>query len=214
MLRKFWLSLLALRELGIRRVILYGIYRIGLMTGYFRWRTPIVKQERISKPLNFQPVFSLPERSELTRLLGDQLHGLIQEADEILDQQVRLFGGDPVPLRLDPAGADKHWTNSEPLGQRRQNHLGTGPLRWALPWDAPISPPGRAVLGCLWSYWEVFTLSNPFIVGQTGSWAGSSVAVDRNLMPPGIFNSDAFQPCGSTICSRRLSITHPAYPRR
>jgi len=179
MLRKFWLSLLALRELGIRRVILYGIYRIGLMTGYFRWRTPIVKQERISKPLNFQPVFSLPERSELTRLLGDQLHGLIQEADEILDQQVRLFGGDPVPLRLDPAGADKHWTKFRTAPGKDVKFIWE-PARFG--WAFTL---GRAYLAAgderyaaaFWSYWEVFTRSNPVNCGP--NWQSGQEAALR-----------------------------------
>jgi hypothetical protein len=33
------LAIKALRELGLRQLVLYGIYQLGLKSGYFRWRT-------------------------------------------------------------------------------------------------------------------------------------------------------------------------------
>lgn len=178
MFRKFWLSLLAMQELGVRRVVMYGLYRLGLMTGYFRWRTPARKLVKNSKPLNFQPVFTLPEKVELINLLGDQLPALLQEADEILEGKVRQFGGDPVPLRLDPAGTDRHWTKFKTAPGKDIKFIWE-PARFG--WAFTL---GRAYLAAgderyaaaFWSYWEVFTQSNPVNCGP--NWqSGQEVAL-------------------------------------
>lgn len=178
MLRKLWLGLLALRELGIRRVFLFGIYRIGLFTGYFRWRTPARKQRQTSQQPTFQPVFTLPEKAELMGLLGGQLAELIQEAEEILDGKVRLFGGDPVSLLLNPNGAEKHWTKFRVnAGEDIKFIWEPGRFGWAFTLGrAYLATGDERYAAAFWSYWEVFTASNPVNCGP--NWqSGQEVAL-------------------------------------
>lgn len=178
MLRKIRIGLLAMQELGVQQVMLYGLYRLGLITGYFRWRTPSRKQKIPAKQLVFKPVFTLPEKDTLIELLGNQFHRLRREADEILDRQVRLFGGDPVPLVLSPKGADKHWTKTK-ISSGEDIKLIWEPARFG--WAFTL---GRAYLvsgderyaAAFWLYWEEFTESNPVNCGP--NWeSGQEVAL-------------------------------------
>jgi hypothetical protein len=136
--RRLPLPIKALRELGLRQLALYAWYRLALRSGYLHQVTPASKdlryhsnneivepkaapQHRISKPASLpgylSPItnlFQLPDRSALLTLLGQQgLATLLAEADEIVHGQVRLFGGEPVPLLLVTPEPLQHWTTYE-----------------------------------------------------------------------------------------------------
>ncbi len=112
--RRFRIALSAVQELGPASLALYGLYRFGLATGHYRRVTP-PKPYRSSLPpgfalQSFPTILSVPMRSQLRELLGGYAQNLVSEADEILQGQIHLFGGEPVPLVLQPPGPLRHWT--------------------------------------------------------------------------------------------------------
>lgn len=105
------LILKAFSELGPRQVGQYVLYQAGLRSGYYRWRTPPGEPEHpVTYPIHLEKL-PVPEKDSLLLKLSDPAQ---EEAsalgDEIRSGQVRLFGGPPVPLRLDPQTPLKHWT--------------------------------------------------------------------------------------------------------
>jgi hypothetical protein len=113
MVRKLTVAIKAGRQLGWRMVWHYAWYQLQLRTGIFRRRTPSRESYSLDRPevVLCLPLFELPERSRLAEVLGDKADLLIQEADEIAAGKVRLFGGEPQPLKLVPGGELKHWTD-------------------------------------------------------------------------------------------------------
>jgi len=56
----------------------------------------------------------LPDRTHLAEILGEcGRAALLAEAEEIAAGRVRLFGGEPVPLSLEPPEPLLHWTDYE-----------------------------------------------------------------------------------------------------
>lgn len=104
-------TLKALFQLGPGPLSLYGLYRLGLATGHYQRvvRSALERAERFS---SLQPLFSLPRQKEVRKILGkDGQAALLMEADEIVKGKVRLFGGEPVPLRLAFEGPLRPWTD-------------------------------------------------------------------------------------------------------
>jgi hypothetical protein len=101
------LVLKAAHQLGIPSLVSYARYQLGLRSGYYRRVTSSPPQIPAGV---FQPVIHLPSRQELTNALGEQTGSLLEEAAEIVQGRVRLFGGKPVPLELVPPSPLAHWT--------------------------------------------------------------------------------------------------------
>lgn len=104
------ITLKALVQLGPGPLLLYGMYRLGLATGHYQRavRGALKKAETFSE---LRPVFPLPAQGDLLKVIGREGRAaLIEEADEIVAGQVRLFGGPPVPLRLGFEGDLRPWT--------------------------------------------------------------------------------------------------------
>jgi hypothetical protein len=113
---RFSIAFKALRQLGFSQMGLYALYRLGLVSGHYR-RADEHVQAVIGKnatPLKFNPVCNLPSPADLLSILGGSgKDRLLSQADEITAGRVRLFGGDPVPLRLSIDGPLHHWTAYE-----------------------------------------------------------------------------------------------------
>jgi hypothetical protein len=105
----------ALVELGPAQPSLFGLYRLGLHSGYFRWRTSTRLALRAGAAAGeFRLDLSLPEAENLRSVLGRQgVQRTLAEADEIVQGRVRLFGGPPVFLQLQIPGPLAHWTAYE-----------------------------------------------------------------------------------------------------
>jgi len=106
----------AILELGPSQLGLYGLYRLGLRSGYFRWQTSFVEQEPggSSSRYALKPVLVTPSRQELNRIMGEAGYaGLLNQADEIVAGGVRLFGGELRRLDLQPPEPQRHWTAYE-----------------------------------------------------------------------------------------------------
>src|SRR5512142_925639 len=96
----FPVAVKALTQLGPEPLALYGLYQIGLRTGHYRR----IEQNGAARLANYESLHALvklPSQAALTRALGDEGRAaLLREADEIASGKVRLFGDEPVPLKL------------------------------------------------------------------------------------------------------------------
>jgi hypothetical protein len=115
---RFKIAIKSLVELGPRKTGLYSLYRVGLWVGYYKFRTPVsdIFSHSKSFDLRFLPrqILDLPDPAEVTSVIGEQgLTALIQKGIEILDGQVRLFGGKAIPLHLALEEKLYHWTDYE-----------------------------------------------------------------------------------------------------
>jgi hypothetical protein len=133
-------------------------------------------------------VLPLPAGDKLLAVLGnDGRAALLNEADEITSGKVRLFGGEPVELKLSVPGTLRHWTAYE---------TGKEPIPYALlpvPDIKFVWEPARFgwafTLGrayrlsgdekyaeAFWRYFESFTDANPACFGP--HWmSGQEVAL-------------------------------------
>jgi hypothetical protein len=112
---RFSTTLKAIFQLGPIQTGQFLLYRLGLLSGHYERATPggnkVIEQPAT---LTFSPLFELPAPQRILEIIGkDGLQELVKEADEIADGRVRLFGGDPVPLRLTFEQPLHHWTAYE-----------------------------------------------------------------------------------------------------
>src|ERR1035437_6991381 len=106
-LSKLYTSYKALVQLGFQPVALSALYRLGLVTGHYR-RSESREQSIENRVV--RPLFTFPKAEGLLAVIGeDGKAALLAEADEIVAGQVRLFGSQPVPLRLGFSEPLRHW---------------------------------------------------------------------------------------------------------
>lgn len=147
------LILRALRQLGILPAALNGLYKVGLAAGVF----PVHAPRAVRAPL--QPIFPPPPISD------DPL----PEAEEILNGRIRLFGGEPVALRLAPSAPLRPWTAYESLPAAGDIKFIWEPARFGF-----VFPLGRAFLqsgqtrfaAAFWRFFEEFDSANPPYLGE------------------------------------------------
>ncbi|MHC1784026.1 MAG: alginate lyase family protein [Anaerolineaceae bacterium] len=108
----------SIRQLGFLPLVYLGLYRLGLWTGFWRVMTPTWHDKQIASLLDEDTSFSSPAFNHLVQSTlqdffnrqPDAAAALLEEAEEILEGQVRLFGGPARPLQLVPPGELRHWT--------------------------------------------------------------------------------------------------------
>jgi hypothetical protein len=183
------LVLKALRELGPRKLVLFVLYKVGLKTGYFKWKTgDEIQNTEFPRHLSsaIRPLLDLPDPDTLLEIIGaDGLSQLKAEADEIVAGRARLFGGKPVPLNLTPPGKLSHWTDYALGKPPFSNHQATQLPHLLSPDTKFVWEParfgwaftlGRAYLltrderypEAFWRYFEIFQQANP--VNQGPNW--------------------------------------------
>jgi hypothetical protein len=111
-MNKIYRSYKALRQLGWEQVWPYLRYQFRLRSGTLQRQTPISTYAKAAEQSGepYLPLFPLPNLGYLRAVLGEDSQSLLAEADEIIEGQVRLFGGEPRPLELTPPGELNHWT--------------------------------------------------------------------------------------------------------
>jgi hypothetical protein len=101
----------AIQTLGLRQSGWYALYQVGLRTGHYRRSSP---SRRESATLRLRLLFPPPDRARLEGLLdAPSRAALLEETEELLRGQARLFGGPPVPLVLAPPAPSAHWSEYE-----------------------------------------------------------------------------------------------------
>ena len=164
----------AVQELGIKHLSYYGAYWLGLHSSYYRMVTPAFGKSGVKESdlYTFQPVFPFPDKEQLISIIGKTgQQTTVDEAEEICNGRVRLFGGEPVPLELAPDKNPSHWTDYI-LGKRSLRGV-QEPMDWKLVWEHGrfgwVYPLGRAYLitgeekyaDAFWEYAEAFLEANP-----------------------------------------------------
>jgi hypothetical protein len=174
---KLFTLIKAFRDLGPTQISLYSRYRLGIITGYLHWMTPVgasretwykpsVLYER-QPPLSPKFIFSTPTEEELTTIIGSELPQLLAEANEIISGKVRIFGGSPTPLELNLPFQLKHWIDYE-KGHTIPN-ISDIKLIWEQGRFGWVYLLGRAYSithderypQTFWSYFETFSENNP-----------------------------------------------------
>lgn len=115
-MKRTLLSIKAVQQIGLKPSFLLLCYRLGLYSGFFD--IPIIwgnSSRGIDKnAFQLSPIISLPEKEKLNNCLNQQdIVQICDEADEILNGKVRLFGGEAVDLILEPSSPLHNWTAYE-----------------------------------------------------------------------------------------------------
>jgi hypothetical protein len=113
-INRFPLVTKALLQLDLNQVVSYGIYKFGLKTGHYRRVTASPASNSQPASLVLRPLFTFPSRESILAVIGeDGKDRLLFEANEIVARKVRLFGGEPVDLKLSFGGELAHWADYE-----------------------------------------------------------------------------------------------------
>jgi hypothetical protein len=105
---------LAIKELGFRPVWFNFIYRLGLLSGYYRLTTPIATYPAVDE----EKQAPLPKLDIINGLLSLAQPGkaasrrIIKAADDITEGSYQHFGGIPTPIQFDNL-YNAHWTSYE-----------------------------------------------------------------------------------------------------
>lgn len=172
-------------SLGIRSSIFYAIYQLGIKTGHYRRVTPIGLfvsiPEITDQDIQWQSV--LPDKKELFRVIGKNAGDLKFEADEILNNRLRFFGGPAIPFRFEKEDESCfHWTDAESIHNKKGSRdikLTWEPARFQ--WVFTLA---RAYLvfgqekyaDKFWDLFNEFTFANPFNSGLNWT-SGQEVAL-------------------------------------
>lgn len=163
-----------LRQLGLRQVGLYALYKTGLVTGHYK---RVTSRQLSVVSGGVRAVLPLPKREKLQAVLGsDGVTALLAEADEIVGGEARLFGADPVPLQLTLPGPLAHWTAYETGKiQLTINHLPIPDIKfiweparfgWAFTLGRAYHLTGdEKYAQTFWRNFETFTDANPPCLG-------------------------------------------------
>jgi hypothetical protein len=173
-------------QLGIRQLSLYALYKIGLKTGHYKRGMPVGSgQLSITK---YQLLFTPPSRESLLQILGeDGKEQLLKEADEIAAGKFRMFGGEPVDIKLTGDWQSTHWTDFAHRGLRQIGEIkleGDIKFIWEparFGWAFILARAYHATQDdkyaeAFWKYFETFSESNPVNIGP--HWMnGQEVAI-------------------------------------
>jgi len=195
----------SVRQLGLNQLALFAAYRLGLVSGYYRVRTPAIRAEQEphhrahrdhrekqgiyppeTVPWLEQRILCVPEGNALAAVMGERAGEVIQEADEVVAGQARLFG---IPSRLQAGSPDgerkalDHWTAFEgkdhPLvaGQDIRLIWEAGRLGWIYPLArATLLTGDDGYAEAFWHHAEAFLSANPPNLGPHWS-SGQEVAI-------------------------------------
>jgi hypothetical protein len=166
----------SIRQLGFLPLVYLGLYRLGLWTGFWRVMTPFWPDRQTKVFQNENGSFSSPAFTRLVQSTVQDFFNrqpeaaaaLLEEAEEILEGQVRLFGGPARPLQLVPPGELRHWTVWEngwfPPEIDPDIKLIWEPARfsWAVTLARAFVMTGdNRFAAAFWEYFHIFQEANP-----------------------------------------------------
>ena len=204
--------------LGAPAVLQNLLYRVGLVTGHYRRITPpdspagdaaVFRLMQLAADRPVRGVLCLPEADTLRWLMEDGTAQVQDEAREIVDGKVRLYGAEPVPLDLNPHTPPVHWT--------RAQSLVSGDIKdiWESARFGWVYPLGRAyrLTGderysqAFWDGFETFQRLNPYNMGP--NWASGQEAALR-IMAFG-FAWQVFEGSSHSTPERKLALAASLY---
>lgn len=199
--KAYWL----VKEVGFGSLFSLAVYRLGVRTGYYRWRTPVGGRKLTRFPALQSNIFVIPDPVRLKE--WDRLRGEdgIAEAEEILAGRVRLFGGLSQPLCLKPPHPNLHWSvlNEQGVVEDIKQIWEPARLGWVFPLGRAYRLTGdERYAQSFWNYWEQFVQHNPVNCGE--NWLSAQEAALR-LIGLG-FAAQVFETSAHFSQNRRQSI--------
>jgi len=106
---------LAIKELGFQPVLLNILYRLGLMSGYFRLRTSAYPytDKLVHIQLEKQGIYFIAGLLAAAEPDNAGRLQIIATADEITRGTIQLYGAIPTPIQFNHQPANSHWCNYE-----------------------------------------------------------------------------------------------------
>lgn len=202
---RFFIALKALRQLGLSQVALYMLYKFGLKTGHYKRAE---NREIETSHQTSTQLFSLPDRAQLQQTLGE--HGqqiLLTQADEIVTGELRMFGDEPVPIRLTGDWPLVHWTLFESGKFKVEGDIKYEwePARfgWAyILGRAYHLTQSETYAAAFWKYFEIFTDANPPNLGP--HWMnGQEVALRLMAL---VWAGQVFEAAAASSVERRARL--------
>lgn len=187
---KILIAIKALRQLGFTQIALYALYKLGLKTGHYQLLTETYRSLSIKTDPQFtiRALFTLPDRKKLEQILcEDGQRTLLTQADEIIAGKFRMFGGEPVELKLTFDQPLHHWTAYETGKIPVPNSQFPNPdikfvweparFGWAYTLGRAYHlTQNKTYAETFWKYFEIFTDANPPNLGP--HWMnGQEVAI-------------------------------------
>jgi hypothetical protein len=165
------LARLVVSELGLTQILLYGLYRLGLITGHYRRATPTQPETASGQATALRTdLIPLPARQELLEIVSPE--ALFQEAGEICSGLVRLFGSRPIPLTLEGESPHCHWSKIPPSSQDVKPSWEAGRFGWAVVLArAYYLSRDEKFARTFWQYTLAFLKANPANCGSHWSSA-------------------------------------------
>lgn len=160
----------ALIQLGPHPLALNALYRFGLRAGHFQRMDERYLKNKQPLPAHYF-LFTLPGREQLETVLGQNgLQILFDEADEIVNGKFRMFGGEPVDIKLTGDWPQVHWSLFEIGKAKFEGDIKFiwEPARfgWAFTLGRAYSmTQNEKYAEAFWKYFEIFDVSNPPYLG-------------------------------------------------
>lgn len=183
-------------ELGWRQTGLFVLYQFQKRSSWLRWRLIHVGQQQAQLAPAKNP-FKFPDFLLIKKALGENgLTALLAEADEIVSGKVRLFGGEPVPLCLEPQQPLKFALDYGSTIDGKDIKFTWEPARfgWAVVLARAFAVSGDPIYAqTFWKYLKVFTAANPVYMGPNWT-SGQEVALRLTAL---VFAGEIFRQTGS-----------------
>lgn len=209
-LNRLQLALKTFSQLGSEPLLLYGVYRLGLITGHYRRLDARQKREASRFSGSVRPLFPLPEPSLLANRASRQARAsLLREADAIASGRVRLFGHAIVPLQLAPKKPVRHWTEYERHPSLLLSYgLPHGDIKflweparfgWAFTLGRAFHLSGRGKYAqAFWKHFERFDRANAAYLGP--HWMNAQEVAIRLMAL--VWSAQVFSPAGLSTPTR------------
>jgi hypothetical protein len=200
----------ALRQLGVRQVGLYGLYRLGVKSGVIEQmsRQALKNVEAVDYGEHHLPILKLPPSESIKSALGDNAHLLIEEAEQICKGVVTVFGNQTQELQFFDENPLLWFTDVE---SRLQSNKENQDVDLKLIWEAArfgwVYPLCRAYwitaneeyCEAFWHYFDLFVEQNPPYFGY--HWLSAQEAAIRILA--WVFAAHVFERARPTSAQRR-----------
>jgi hypothetical protein len=175
LLSKLLIAPKALRQMGVTPLFLYAGYQFKLRSGILRLQTPAGIHKQATGNFEINKIVRPASKEKIKQVIGKHEVDLFNEADEILNGHVRIFGSEPRAFDFAPPQPLKHWTEYAtrlPGGADIKPVWEVGRFGWAtvLARAYWLSKDEHYAEG-LWQLTEKFLAVNPVNIGPQWSSA-------------------------------------------
>jgi len=197
----------AVAQLGFQQIFHFTVYKLSILTGFFRLLTPVKPLKKTADASKLKPNWFLPLPGEriINKLDKETIDQIILEADEICAGKIRLFGGEPIRLDLAPKLPVVHWSELEK--GKNTEHVDIkfiwepGRFNWAIRLGQAYYLSGdEKYPDTFWKFFEQFIKENP--VNRGPNWQSAQEVALRMIH---MIAAIHFLRSSSTTTQRRMN---------